>query len=577
MTEYNMASAIIKNFDIWLDAQGIKSRTRAVGVDNISFEGVLNLRKLILNLAFSGKLSEKKQNDGSAKELLELIRFEENKSIFDINSSVEPYPIPMNWIWCRFGDISNHNSGKTLDSGKNKGELRDYITTSNLYWGFFKLDGLKQMRLTEEELDRCTAIRGDLLICEGGEAGRSAVWVKEESICFQNHIHRVRPLHGIDPYYLFFYMMKIFHTGEINNYRKGVGIHNLSGKALSSILIPMAPIQEQYRIVAIVDKLMVLCDKLEEEQFKNLKTHQTLVKTLLETLTKASDVNELKAIWKRMSVHFDTLFSTNDSIEQLKQCVLQLAVMGKLVKQNPKNETAIELLKKASEEKAKLFLSGKIKKYLPSQEIQEEEKLFNLPQGWAWARLQEITTLITDGKHGDCQNQLNSGYYFLSAKDIVDGKLNYEFAREINYEEFQETHRRTDLSPGDICMVNTGATVGKLAIASDDPKTQKTTFQKSVAIIKPFKGFIINNYLKVFLMSDTKNMFIKSGGSAINNLLLGDLKKKVIPLPPISEQIEIVKKVDELFLFCDKLSEKIKSSQKTQVLLSKSIVEKFVQ
>jgi len=210
------------------------------------------MRELILQLAVQGKLVEQDPNDEPASELLKRIKAEKEKLIAEgkirkqkplppITEDEIPYELPQGWEWVRLGKITQHNSGKTLDKGRNEGESREYITTSNLYWGFFILDTLRKMPIKDEELEKCTAKKGDLLICEGGEAGRAAVWDYEDSICFQNHIHRVRFFCGISPYYAYRFFEKLNYTGEINNYRKGVAISNISGKTLSSIIISLPP------------------------------------------------------------------------------------------------------------------------------------------------------------------------------------------------------------------------------------------------------------------------------------------------------------------------------------------------
>ena len=246
------------------------------------------LKKSILQYAIEGKLVAQNPKDEPASVLLKKIRKEKeqlikegkikrnkNESIIykntDDNSYYEtrngtvlcideeiPFEIPDNWAWVRLGSIAQHNTGKTLDKVRNKGALHEYITTSNLYWGYFDLNKLKQMPFQNEELDRCTAIKGDLLICEGGEAGRSAIWDLEKPICFQNHIHRVRPFANVSSQYLLRYMEKIYLTGEINVYRRGVGIQSLSGNSLASILIPLPPLSEQKRIVEKIKQLIAL-------------------------------------------------------------------------------------------------------------------------------------------------------------------------------------------------------------------------------------------------------------------------------------------------------------------------------
>lgn len=294
---------------------------------------------------------------------------------------------------------------------------------------------------------------------------------------------------------------------------------------LKKFIVPVPPLAEQHRLVAKVDELMALCDQLEQQQTHSLEAHQTLAASLLGTLTHVDSQQEFSSAWARIASHFDTLFTTEASIDQLKQTILQLAFMGKLVPQDPNDEPASALLKRIAEAKEQLISEGGIKRQKTLPEISEEEKEYELPTNWKWCRFQDITRLITDGKHGDCNNLPNSGFYFLSAKDIQNGELLYENARQILPSEFEEVHQRTNLQPGDICMVNTGATVGKMAIATDNKLTYRTTFQKSVAVIKVATPFVDLRYIGNYLQAETPKLLHKSGGSAINNLLLGDLKK----------------------------------------------------
>jgi len=239
-------------------------------------DGVAKLRELILTLAMQGKLVEQDPNDPPASKLLKEIEAEKQrlvkagkikkpKPLPEVSDEEVTHEIPASWAWVRFGDIAQHNSGKTLDKGRNTGEPRDYITTSNLYWGRFELDNVRQMLIRDDELEKCTARRNDLLICEGGEAGRAAVWHFDSEVCFQNHVHRARFYRDIDPYFAYRFFEKLNATGEINQHRKGVGISNMSSKALASILFPLPPLPEQDRIVARIDQLMALCDTLDQQ------------------------------------------------------------------------------------------------------------------------------------------------------------------------------------------------------------------------------------------------------------------------------------------------------------------------
>ena len=241
------------------------------------------LRKSILQEAIQGKLVPQITEEGAAQELLEQIKAEKqelvkegklkksalNDSIifrgddnkyYTINKKEKiciddeiPFDIPDTWEWCRLGTLYSHCTGKALNASNLKGQLMTYITTSNLYWDRFELGNLKQMRFTDEEIEKCTATFGDLLVCEGGDIGRAAIWNYSYDIRIQNHIHKLRAYKQLCTKFFFwvFYFYKT--TGRIGG--KGIGIQGLSSKALDNILIPLPPLKEQQRIVAQIEKL----------------------------------------------------------------------------------------------------------------------------------------------------------------------------------------------------------------------------------------------------------------------------------------------------------------------------------
>jgi len=240
-------------------------------------ESIDDLKQTLLHLAVTGKLVPQDSNDEPASELIKRIENEKATSLkpktdISLNESAIPFNIPKEWEWVYFGNIAQHNSGKTLDSSRNSGTYQNYITTSNLYWGKFDLTSLRKMPIEDSELEKCTAKKGDLLIVEGGEAGRAAVWEGDNDICFQNHIHRARFYGKINPYYAYRYFENMNATGEINEYRKGVAISSMSGKLLASIPFPLPPLNEQDRIVEKLEVLIALCNELKS------RIHQASVK-----------------------------------------------------------------------------------------------------------------------------------------------------------------------------------------------------------------------------------------------------------------------------------------------------------
>ena len=152
--------------------------------------------------------------------------------------------------------------------------------------------------------------------------------------------------------------------------------------------------------------------------------------------------------------------------------------------------------------------------------------------------LQDICHLITDGKHGDCQNEDGSGFYFVSCKDVRDGKINYSGARQITEVDFLDTHKRTQLEVNDIVITNSG-TIGRMALAPNAPETYRTTFQKSVAIVKPNREKVVPQWLYYSLLANREVLIARAGGTAQKNLLLRDMRAFNVKVPPLDTQRKI--------------------------------------
>lgn len=281
----------------------IANNTLSIEITN-QLDLVKQLRHSFLREAMQGKLVEQNSNDELATELLAKIKTEKEQLIKEkkirkpkplppISKDEIPFEIPKNWAWCRLGVIAQHNAGKTLHGSKNTGLNRKCITTSNLYWGYFSLNKLKEIQIEDKELEKCTATNGDILICEGGDSGRTAIWNYEYDICFQNHIHRVRPYGNIRNYFIYYHMLLLDMSGRINHYRKGMGISNISGTSLASIITPLPPLREQKCIVDKLDELMTYCDRLEQS-IKNSQSQNELL--LQQVLREALEPKEKEVI-----------------------------------------------------------------------------------------------------------------------------------------------------------------------------------------------------------------------------------------------------------------------------------------
>lgn len=193
----------------------------------------------------------------------------------------------------------------------------------------------------------------------------------------------------------------------------------------------------------------------------------------------------------------------------------------------------------------------------------QKMRIGEIPEEWNISPLSDICHRITDGKHGDCKNDDKSGYFFISSKDIRNNSINYDQARQITKVDFEDADKRTRLEAGDVVMTNSG-TIGRMAIASEDPRTRKTTFQKSVAIIKPELDVIIPRFLMYYFQSAIESLTVSSNGSAQKNLLLKDMRSFLVPVPPTKEQTKIVQ-------ILETIDNKIENESKTK---EKLVVEK---
>ncbi|WP_259650373.1 restriction endonuclease subunit S, partial [Shewanella morhuae] len=353
-------------------------------------------------------------------------------------------------------------------------------------------------------------------------------------------------------------------------------------------VIALPPQEEQQRIVAKVDELMSLCDALEAQTEASIAAHQTLVETLLNALLlpqatantasqcnvslEPSFTNSFVKDWQRVAEHFDTLFTTAASIDTLKQTILQLAVMGKLVKQDPNDEPAAKLLARIAKEKAQLIKEGKIKKQKPIPVITHEEKPFELPQGWEWCRIQDITSKVTDGDH-KTPPRIDSGYRLLSAKNVRDGYLDFKNVDYVAEFDYLKSRERCLPQTGDLLIVSVGGTIGRSSLVPED---SNFALVRSVALIKPL--LFCSAYLKYsmdsMLLQDSISQNKRGGAQPC--LYLSEISKFSFPMPPLEEQQRIVAKVDELMALCDQLKARLSDAQTTQLHLTDAIVEQAI-
>lgn len=491
------------------------------------------LKNSILQWAIQGKLVPQDPNDEPASVLLERIRAEKkrlikegkikkdkNESIIyrgDDNSYYEkfadgrvvciddeiPFEIPRSWEWARIGSIYSHSSGKQQSASQKKvGTLRKYITTSNLYWGHFVLDKVKEMYFSEEELESCSAKEGDLLVCEGGAGyGRSAIWDKNYDICLQNHVHRLRPVvRGVCEYTLFYiYLLK--ESGQLESV--GTAMPGLSANRLKSILIPLPPLTEQQRIITKLYYSIPLVEKYGQLQ--------------------------------------DELDNLNDSLlhSSLKKSILQQAIQGKLVPQDPKDGLASALLNHIKEEKFKMLNEGKLKKkdfvdsviykgednkyYETIADVDVEIELpYVFPESWAVVRLHSICALLDGEKRTGKGICLDAKY--LRGKSSGDHLQSGKYVRR-----------------GDNIILVDGENSGEVFSAPIDGYMGSTFKQLWISSIL-YEPYVLECIR--FYKDDLRN---SKKGAAIPHLNKDVFKNLIIGIPPVNEQHRIVRRLNELY------------------------------
>ncbi|ENM3860479.1 restriction endonuclease subunit S [Vibrio cholerae] len=578
---------ITEHIDIWTSAVKTKSASGRGSNKKLELYGVKKLRELILELAVRGKLVPQDPNDEPASVLLERIAAEkaklvkekiirESKSLPVVSRKEQPFVLPKGWVWERLGNVGIGATGKTPSTKQPiffEGSI-PFIGPGQINQNgeilapekFLSCDGL---------LNSTEAIEGDILmVCIGGSIGKTAI--ARQTVGFNQQINAIRALQ-MPSAYLYTSLSTDSFLQELLKKATGSATPIINRRKWEELLVPIAPLDEQHRIVAKVDELMALCDQLEQQTEASIEAHQVLVTTLLDTLTNSADANELMQNWTRISEHFDTLFTTEESIDQLKQAILQLAVMGKLVPQDPSDEPAAELLKRIAEEKAQLVKEKKIKKEKALPPISEDEKPFELPSGWEWCRFGSLFKSFSNGLYKPAKFYTDAGVISLRMYNIQDGKIDFEGAKRVEVE--PNELEQFLLEKGDLLInrVNSKELVGKTAIIPqlDEPLVYESMNMRA----KPFTNYLSAEYLNLFMMTALAQQSISSfakeaiGQASINQ---GQVSSMAIPLPTFNEQKRIVLKINELLVICEELKARLKESQTTQLLLTDAIVEQAV-
>ena len=472
------------------------------------------IRSKILDLAMRGQLTEQLPEDGNAEELYQQIQKEKQelikegkikkqKPLPEITDEEIPFDIPKNWKWVYLGELFEHNTGKALKTSDQNGQLLEYITTSNLYWDHFELKKLKSMYFKESEIDKCTVKKGDLLICEGGDIGRSAIWTFDYEIRIQNHIHKLRKYSELiytDFYYYLLWLYK--QTDRISGI--GIGLQGFSSKRVHSLIVPFVPYYEAVRVVLKVKKAFSVLDTIDKLQAQYA-----------------------------------------DNLTALKSKLIDAAIQGKLTEQLPEDGTAEELYQQIQEEKQKLIKEGKIKKQKPLPEISDDEIPFDIPANWKWVHLGELfehntgKALKTSDQNGQLLEYITTSNLYWDHFVLRDLKKMYFKESEID---------KCTVKKGDL-LICEGGDIGRSAIW---PFENEMLIQNHIHRLRSYGNFICVRfyYYGMWLYKHTGK--INGVGIGLQGLSSKRLHSLVVPLPPLAEQKRIVQKLDEILPICER-------------------------
>ncbi|AYL78286.1 restriction endonuclease subunit S [Citrobacter freundii] len=574
---------IIDHIDTWTTALQTRSTAGRGSSGKIDLYGIKKLRELILELAVRGKLVPQDPNDEPASELLKRIatekaelvkqgKIKKQKQLPEISEEEKPFELPEGWEWVRLEDVTdNIHYGYTASADVTKKVKLLRITDiqdDKVIWR-----NVPGCEIKDSDIEQYQLQPNDIVIARtGGTVGKSYLVDDLQYIAvFASYLIRLKYIKFTNANYTKIFLGSQLYWLQLYNGVTGTGQPNVNGNTLKKMFFPLPPSSEQNKICSRVQTLLNLCDQLEQHSLTSLDAHQQLVETLLTTLTDSQNADELAENWARISEHFDTLFTTEASIDTLKQTILQLAVMGKLVPQDPNDEPASELLKRIAQEKAQLVKDGKIKKQKPLPPISDEEKPFELPEGWEWCRISDISTVGT----GATPSRDEPKYW-------LDGEINWVTSGETSKPFIKTTSEcvtkkainDTNVSiypPGTliIAMYGQGKTRGQIT----ELLINAGTNQACAAIQLIANEDSHRKFIKIFFEKSYDDLRALASGGAQPNLNVAKISQTVIPLPPEHEQARVVLAVNSLLGLCSSLRKNIQSAQQTQFHLADAFTD----
>ncbi len=541
--------------------------------------GVARLRELILTLAVQGKLVPQDPSDEPASELLKKIRAEKDrlmaegkikrdKPLAEITDDEKPFVLPKGWEWVRLQQAYDVRDG-THDTPKYHATGYPLVTSKNIYGGVLDLSDVKLISPADHEQisARSKVDRNDILFAMIGSIGNPVLVDTDAEFSVKNvALFKYYAASLSCPQYLLLVLQSEV-AGMKDRAAGGVQAFVSLGQLRSSV-VALPPLAEQSRIVTRVEELMRLCDALQAKGQLEAAQHAQLVSTLLATLTESETPEQAAQSWQRVATHFDLLLDRPEAIDALEQTILQLAVRGLLVPQNPQDEPASALLKKIRAEKDKLILEGKIKRDKPLPPIAEDEQPFELPRGWEWVRLDEVWQHSFYGpRFSNDEYVEKGGIPTIRTTDMTNGQIQLKNPPRVNipakkYDDYL-------VEKGDLLVTRSGS-IGVMALFELDIEAVPSAY----LIRLRFSKNMLPEYCFKFFMSDLgqSQLGLSTTSVGVPNVSASKMAGFAFPLPPLPEQHGIVTRVTELRQLCARLRKRLAQAQGTQQVLAQALV-----
>jgi type I restriction enzyme S subunit len=552
--------------------------------------GIQKLRDLILELAVRGKLVPQNCNDEPASELLQRIARErsrlevegvckKSKPMPPVLEYERPFEIPNSWAWTRWNDIAqkigdiDHKMPETTKEGVPYVSPRDFYPNNSIdFRGAKKISRDDFLRLSAKIRPEV----GDIIYPRYGTIGENRLVVDDLEFLASYSCCVIKTLTGfVAPRFQFYFSISQCCRDQAKAAENKTTQANVGIKSIQEFAIPLPPLAEQHRIAAKVDELMALCDRLEAEQADVDAAHARLIDILLAALTQSTNAADFATSWQRLAEHFDTLFTTESSLDALKQTVLQLAVMGKLVPQNLDDEPSGELLMRIAQERSGLEAKGICKKLSPMPAVEEDEQPFPVPDGWQWKRLDELLSIsggVTLGRKLFGRELVSRPY--LRVANVQRGYLMLDQMKVIEVPIDEQDKYR--LQAEDLLITEGGDwdKVGRTAIWRDEVKD--CLHQNHVFRARPLSREWNSRWTEMYLNATPARAYFAASSKQTTNLAsinMTQLKTCPFPVPPLAEQRRIVAKVDELMAFCDRLKADLTTSRNHQTRLATTLIQ----